>query len=129
MHRFPTKSAIRRMRFAALLVCLRNLMVAASFSLLLYIIFTQNQKVALYALLLVPATVIVLLLQTIVSAHTSCPLCMTPMLGNKSCNKHSKAKRTLGSYKFTVAIAVLFCHSFRCPYCNEPAILQSHRDQ
>ena len=128
MHRFPNKHAVRRVWIAAMLVCLRNIMLVVTFSLLLYIIITHNYKAAPHALFLVPATVLVVLAQTITSSRTGCPLCMTPILGNKSCNKHARAKRMLGSHKLAVAIAILFCQSFRCPYCNEHATLQSHRD-
>lgn len=124
MHRFQSTTALRRMRLASLLVCARSILLPASFGGLIYVILSNNQRIALYVLALIPVTVVVVILQILVSTRTNCPLCMTPVLGFKSCNKHKKSRTTFGSYKLRVALGVIFRQSFRCPYCNEPTMLK-----
>lgn len=124
MHRFQTTTALRRMRLAALLVCARSILLPLTFGGLVYVIVSNNQLVARYVLAIIPVTVVVVIIQILVSARTHCPLCMTPVLGFKSCNKHKKSRTIFGSYKLRVALGVIFFRSFRCPYCNEPTTMQ-----
>lgn len=124
MHRFQSTSAVQRMRIASLLVCARSVLLPATLGGLMYVLVTNDKRVALYALALIPLTLFVVILQILVSTRTHCPLCMTPVLGFKSCNKHSQARTIFGSYKLRVALGALFRKSFRCPYCNESSILK-----
>lgn len=124
MHRFPSSSTILRVRIASLLVCARCTLVPLTMGGLAYGLILQDKRVATWALILLPIALVATLLQIIVAARTNCPLCLTPILGEKSCNKHKKAFRLCGSYKLPVALSALFRNNLRCPYCNEPSVLK-----
>jgi hypothetical protein len=112
------------MRIASFFVCARCLLVPAALGGMVHSLLSENPRIALYVLALIPLTLCVVLLEILVSTRTNCPLCMTPVLGDKSCNKHAKVRRLFGSYKLRVALGVIFRSSFRCPYCNEPTMLK-----
>ena len=78
-------------------------------------------QIAIAMLLALP---LVALTQWITSTRARCPLCMTPVLADKSCAKHGNARSMLGSYRLRVAVAILFRNQFRCPYCGEPTVMQ-----
>jgi hypothetical protein len=124
MHRFQSSSVILRIRIASLLVLAFCLLIPTTLGGLAYALLSQNRELALYSLALIPLTLLVVLLKIFASTRTHCPLCMTPVLGDKSCNKHRNARTIFGSYKLRVALCVLFLNSFRCPYCNERSVLK-----
>jgi hypothetical protein len=124
MHRLHSKSQIFRFRLAAFLLCLKWLMIPCVAAVLLCSILNQDHKMAVIGIGLVVFTVLVMLLQWLVSQRTNCPLCMTPVLAYKGCVKHRRASGILGSYRLRVGLAVLFRNSFCCPYCNEPTELE-----
>lgn len=123
MHRFPSISTIRRIRLASLLVCLRCLLIPAFFVLLVKSVMDHDKQLTLIAVALLPAIGLLTLIELLYSSRTYCPLCMTPVLGHKTCNKHPRARRFLFNYKLRVALSALLRNSFRCPYCNEPSSL------
>jgi hypothetical protein len=44
---------------------------------------------------------------------------MMPVMVNKRCAKHGKARTVLGSHRLRVALSILFRNAFNCPYCME----------
>lgn len=65
--------------------------------------------------------------QWFVGARTICPLCITPVLGNRRCVKNRNSRKLFSSHRLRVASDILFHNSFHCPYCNEPTVLQVRR--
>lgn len=124
MHRLRSKSAIYRFRLAALLLCGKCLLAPFSVGLLLYSVIIHDTELTLMSMGLILLTVLVTVLQWLVAARTSCPLCMTPVLAKKKCAKHRNARSFLGSHRLRVALAILFKNSFRCSYCHEPTVLE-----
>lgn len=50
-----------------------------------------------------------------------CPLCMGKLWAKSGCRKHRNARRAFGtSYRLRIALRVIACESYRCPYCGEP---------
>lgn len=129
MHRLRSKSAIYRLRFAALLLCAKCVLVPVAGGVLLYSLVVHDMKLTLIAMGLILLAVVVVIFQWLVSARTSCPLCMTPVLAKKSCTKHRHARTLLGSHRLRVAAAILCKNSFRCPYCHEPTALEVRGQQ
>jgi hypothetical protein len=127
MHRLHSNAAIYRLRIAALLVCFKCVMAPVAAGLLCYALIIHDQKLTLMAVGLVLLTAFFAILQWIVAARTSCPLCMTPVLAKKGCTKHRHARTFLGSHRLRVALTILLKNSFRCPYCNEPTLLEVRR--
>jgi hypothetical protein len=76
------------------------------------------------AVILIAFTAMVILLQWIMASRTNCPLCVTPVLANKSCSKNRHARQLFGSYRMRVATTILFRNLFRCPYCGELTALK-----
>lgn len=124
MHRLRTQSAILRFRLAAILLCLKCLLLPISLGVLTYAMIIVNQLLIWVGIGLVLTTCVIAFLQWIFAARTNCPLCMTPVLALKDCAKHRHAKPLLGSYRLRVALAVLLKNSFHCPYCHEPTAVE-----
>ncbi len=124
MHRLRSKSTIYRFRVAALLLCLKCILMPACGVILIYSIIIHDDELTLWAMGLIILTTLMVILQWLIAARTSCPLCLTPVLAVKNCMKHRHARTFLGSHRLRVAMAVLFKNSFRCPYCHEPTALE-----
>lgn len=124
MHRPRSTSEIWRFRLAAFMLLGTYLLAFPIFGLLARATLTDNFELTLVGLALVIPTLVLLVIQWIVAAQTGCPLCRTPILAPRSCNKHRRAKTILGSYRLKVALAVMFKNRFRCPYCNEHTSLE-----
>jgi hypothetical protein len=120
MHKLPSSSSVRRFRIASLLLCGKCVMTPLAGAFLVYAILRGDQALVFLALGAIGLTILMVVLQWLVSARTQCPLCLTPVLANKHCMKHREARTFLGSYRLRVAIGVILSNSFRCPYCNEP---------
>ncbi len=124
MHRFQSPSTIARFRYTSFLLCFKYLLIPAALGLLGYSIFRNNRELTYVGIGLGGLAVLVAILQWIVGAKTRCPLCMTPVMAANGCSKNRKALKLLGSYRLRVAVSVVFKGWFRCPYCNEPSVLQ-----
>lgn len=119
MHRLPSNSAVYRIRLAAILIAARCLTTPVAAGVLAYSIAIEDRKLAIIGACLLAMTGLMVLLQWLISVRANCPLCMTPVLGNKECVKHRSAQTFLGSHRLRVAISVLCLNRFRCPYCGE----------
>lgn len=119
MHRLPSNSAVRRIRLASLLVSAKCLTTPLAAGLLAYSIVIENRNLTIMGACLLGMTGIIVLLQWLTAVRANCPLCMTPVLGNKECVKHRSAQTLLGSHRLRVAVSVLCLNRFRCPYCGE----------
>lgn len=127
MHRFPSSSVIRRIRLVALLVVFKCVVTPAAGLLIIYAVGTGERDLVLGGIGLAGLAAMTAVAQWIFAGRTQCPLCMTPLLASKHCAKHRHARRFFGSYRLRVALAVLFTNSCRCPYCNEPSVLEVRR--
>ena len=112
------------MRFAAFLLCAKCVMFPAAATVLIYALLFQDQLLLMIAAGTFLLGGCVVVAQWIASQRTQCPLCMTPVLAKKGCSKHRSARTFLGSHRLRVALAILLKGSFRCPYCNEPTLLE-----
>jgi hypothetical protein len=119
MHRLPSNSAVRRIRITSLLMLGKCLLTFAAVGVLACAITINDRNLVQIGCGLLSLAALMVLLQWIISARANCPLCMTPVLGNKKCSKHRTSTSTLGSHRLRVALEVLFLNRFRCPYCGE----------
>ena len=124
MHRFHSKSIIRRIRFAAFLLCLKYILPAASVSLLVWSILVNDRQMTMSAITVGGVAIFIVVTQCILATRALCPLCMTPVLASKTCSKHRNAKSLLGSHRLRVAVSILCKGSFTCPYCHESSVLE-----
>ncbi len=108
----------------ALLLLAKCLMTPAAAAVLAYSLAVHDNRLLMMSLGGILLTVLVALLQWMSASRTHCPLCMTPVLASKNCVKHRQARRFLGSHRLRLALGVLLANSFRCPYCNEPTVLE-----
>jgi hypothetical protein len=76
---------------------------------------------------LLALTPVAALIQRVLSDRARCPLCMTPPLVHKTCQRNRHARTFLGSYRLRVALSVLFRKHFTCPYCGEPTKCEVRR--
>ena len=123
MHRLPSRKAIWRLRFAALLLWMAGLSFVATIVCFAWAIMERSREQVDIAISVLVGFVIIAVTQWLVALQTKCPLCLTPVLGNKSCAKNKKAKTFLGSYRLRVANSILMRNYFRCQYCSEPTEL------
>ncbi len=129
MHRFHSKSAILRFRFAAVLLCLQCLLVPLAAGILIHAIIQADRQRTFIAIGLGVLAFLMIILQWLIAARARCPLCMTPVLTTKDCAKHRNARTFLGSHRLRVALAILFKASFLCPYCHESSAMEVRRDK
>ena len=124
MHKLPPSSSVRRFRIASFLLCAKCVMAPLSGLFLIYALVLNDRSLVFMALGAIGLTVAMVVFQWLVSARTQCPLCLTPVLAAKQCNKHRDARTFLGSHRLRVAMGVIFTGMFRCPYCNEPTRIE-----
>jgi len=124
MHRFSSSTSIRRLRLAAFLFVVTAALVPLSLGWMARGVMQQSQLHVGIGFGLGVLGLLFLILQALVAHRVRCPLCMTPPLGSKSCQKNRKARPLFGSYRLRVACAVLAKDHFRCPYCGEPTLLE-----
>lgn len=132
MHRLKSTSTVYRFRLAAFLLCGKYLLFATTGVILIHALIDNNPELAELSVVLMGLTVLVAILQWLLAARTGCPLCLTPVLARKKCVTHRHAKTFLDSHRLRVALEILFCNSFHCPYCHEPTVMEArskkHRD-
>ena len=129
MHRFQNNSTLVRLRLAALLLGLKYLFIPLSIGLLGFAFYNDNQELIMIAVGVSAMTILMMILQWILAARPRCPLCLTPVLASKTCSKHRRARRLLGSHRLRVALAILFRGQFLCAYCNEPTAMEVRSKQ
>jgi hypothetical protein len=124
MHRLPSQSAVIRFRLSAYLLVIGTLLGYASLGFMAYSFFIGHRTHMILGACLLGAAILIIVFQWIVAARARCPLCLTPSLSKKSCSKNRNAKRLLGSYRLRASASIIFHNNFRCPYCNEPTVLE-----
>jgi hypothetical protein len=124
MHRLPSRSALVRFRLAAWFFVVAVILLAGSLGYLAYSVFLGHKQHILIASGLLAAGVFCLIFQWISASRARCPLCLTPSMAKKNCSKNRNAQRFLGSYRLKVASSIILHNNFRCPYCNEPTVLE-----
>jgi len=129
MHRYQSNTSIRRLRLAAVLMCVRCLLSLVSVGVLMWSLISFDFKLATVGIDLVALTVVVGILQWLPAASTHCPLCRTTVLAGSGCAKHRRVRRILGSHRLPVALSIVFRKSFVCPYCHEQTSLKIHRSE
>jgi hypothetical protein len=124
MHRFHSKSIIRRLRLAAFLFCMKCVLAVAALSLLVWSLLVDDSQMTAISISLGALAIFCVITQWLLASRGLCPLCMTPVLASKACSKHRNARSLLGSHRLRVALAILFKGSFTCPYCHESSVLE-----
>jgi hypothetical protein len=124
MHCFRARSAIRRLRIAAVVIVMTFLIAIFSTSLLVYAFAVHDDEMLLQSLYLILLTSAMLVLRWLLSIRTNCPLCMAPVMAKNHCATHRHSKRTLGSHRMRVALSILLTNRFTCPYCHERSELR-----
>ena len=119
MHRLPSKSSVFRFRITAVLLWLAVLAFPGGVILLGLGMLYANEADVVTGALVVAGGLLLYIVEWFVSAKARCPLCMTPPLHPKRCQKNHRAGRLFGSYRLKVATSVMFLNHFQCPYCGE----------
>ena len=124
MHRLPSHSALVRFRLAAYLFAVAILVLVGGLGYLGWAIFANHHTHIMIASGVIGAGVLTFIFQWVTAARARCQLCLVPSLSKKNCSKNRAAQRFLGSYRLKVATSIIFQNNFRCPYCNEPTVLE-----
>jgi hypothetical protein len=109
---------------AALLLCLSRLLIPVAVVMAIMAVLSGEAGHSKIALMLGGLAVVLALLQWMFASGGKCPLCTMPVLSRRGCSRHRNARCVAGSHRFPVAFGVLFKGHFRCPYCNEPTMLE-----
>jgi hypothetical protein len=109
----------------ALFLVLVCLLIPAAAGTLLFGLATHDQEITVLGAALAGMGMLCGFTQFVLASKARCPLCMTPPLASKHCSKHREARRLFGSYRLRAAIWMLTRGHFRCPYCNEPTVLEA----
>lgn len=124
MHRPRHAQVIVKLQLAALLLCLSRLLIPAAVVMAIMSVLSGEAGHSKIALALGGSAMVLAVLQWIFASGGKCPLCTMPVLSKKGCSKHRNARCVAGSHRMPVAFGVLFKGHFRCPYCNEPTLLE-----
>ena len=124
VHHLRSISAVLNFRLAALLLFVNCLLAPVAIGLLLQSVFFDNPSAGMIGSGLVTFSLVLVIPQWAVGLHTTCPLCWTPVLAPEKCTKHLHARKFMGSHRLRVALTILFKNQFRCPYCDEPTVLE-----
>ena len=124
MHRLSNEGSVLRFRIAAVLLLAKWLLVPASVGFLLYTILLDHRELILVSLGVIGLTVVVAIIQWMVSSRCRCPLCIGLPLSRTATVKNRNAPRLLGSHRLRVAHSIFLKGYFRCPYCNEPTAME-----
>jgi hypothetical protein len=124
MHRPRHAQVIVKLQLAALLLCLNRLLIPAAVVMAIMAVLSGEAGHSKIALALGGSALVLAVLQWIFASGGKCPLCTMPVLSKKGCSKHRNARCVAGSHRMPVAFGVLFKGHFRCPYCNEPTLLE-----
>jgi hypothetical protein len=103
----------------ALLLMFQFFVLAGAVGVLAYAYNQDDRDLAIYGAYGLLAGLLLVVISWMLALRTNCPLCMMPVLVNKRCSRHGKAKTAFGSHRLRVALAILFMNSFTCPYCLE----------
>lgn len=124
MHRPRHAHVITKLQLAAVLLFLSRLLIPAAVAMAIMAVLSGEAAHSKIALALGGSAVVLTVLQWIFASGGKCPLCTMPVLSRKGCSKHRHARCVAGSHRIPVAFGVLFKGHFRCPYCNEPTLLE-----
>ena len=136
MHKLPSHHVLARFRIGAILYIVFWLLIAAGGimashglvyhekilqrSLQAQRIVALDDEWALWSGLgMLALCPVVSLAQRVAANPAKCPLCMTPPLVHKNCQRSRGIRIILGSYRLPVAMSVLIRGRFTCPYCGE----------
>ena len=124
MHHPRSISASRRLRLASFLLLGNRLLILPAIGILLVSFYASDQQLVIYGSILIVVSFLLIFAQWLRSSHAGFPLRRTPVLSPLGSIKHGKAKLFWGSYPLRVALAISFKEQFRCPYCNEPTVME-----
>lgn len=127
MHKLPNGSSVIRFRLAALLVCVKKLLIFLNLAIYGYAFATHSRELVTTGLFLTAFIFLLYLVRLLLAPSCQCPLCRVSVLSQNICSKSNRARNLLGSYRLRVALQILFKNYFRCPYCNEPTELKPRR--
>lgn len=119
MHRLPSRSSVFRFRISSIFLWLAVLALPGGFALIVIGMLYAEEEDVVVGAMVVASGVLLYMVQWFVSVRGRCPLCMTPPLHPKKCQKNHRAGRLFGSYRLKVATSVIFLNHFQCPYCGE----------
>jgi hypothetical protein len=108
-----------RIRLAALMFVVQFVILGGSVAVLAYAGLMDERDLAIGGAFGLLAGILMILLWWLLASRANCPLCMMPVMVNKRCAKHGKARTVLGSHRLRVALSILFRNAFNCPYCME----------
>lgn len=124
MHRYRTIRPIFWIRLCSIFYLLSWLYSFALLFFTFYAVLHHTHEIMMNLLVGIGIYVALWILYAWTSSLSKCPLCRSGPMSNKRCAKHRNARKTLGSYRLTVALSVIFLNCFRCPYCGEPTRLK-----
>ena len=127
MHNLPNKKIVRRYRIAALFVLMKWLLFTIGVPLSCYGLAMGKRDLVHYAIGCFALAGLLSLGHWAVGARARCPLCFVPSFSHQQQSKSRKALSFLGSYRFFVALGVLFMGWFHCPYCGEDTAMQARQ--
>jgi hypothetical protein len=130
MHCLPNQTTVKRYRLAALLILLKWLLITGSLPLFGYALLVDRRDLSYLAIGLWGFAGFVAVSHWMTGARARCPLCLVPSFSHLQQSKSTKAKQVFGSYRFFVALGVIFKGCFHCPYCAKDVAVRTrqHRD-
>lgn len=124
MHRLSNEGSLLRFRFAAVLMLVKWPLVPGSLGFLLHALALGHAELIYSALGVIALTVLLFIIQWLVSMKCRCPLCVGLPLCNTGAVRNRNARPLFGSYRLRVAQSIVLKGYFRCPYCAETTAME-----
>lgn len=126
VHSLRSHASVMRLRLAALAMVCKILVLSASLGVIAYAYAMDKRDLAVWGVFGLLGGLVMVLISWALASRANCPLCTMPVMVNKACAKHGKARTAFGSHRMRVALAILFTNSFNCPYCMESTAVRVH---
>lgn len=120
MHRQFSQSTIWSLRLGSLHFVANIFALVFGMTCLVIGTAVRSDTYTLAGFILMAAGILSILLFKMISAATTCPVCISRIWANTGCRKHKKSKKCIGlSYRLDIALKILTRQPYRCPYCAE----------
>jgi hypothetical protein len=125
MHHLRSRQSVTRFKLVSWLLCLMWLGIVATFGIFIYSLLAKDKQLASLTLWMILSSLLLGILQWVLSSRPHCPLCLTPPIAHRACSKHRNAKQLFGSYRLRVACSIILRKCFCCPYCGETTAVEA----
>lgn len=119
MHRLRHHRLARKLKFTSLVTVVGTISIFVFATMVIATFFFREIHFAIGTGISLTCMVLFWAFILATGGSCRCQLCQAPMMAQRKCSRHRKAKKSLGSYRLKLATSFLFTDSYTCPFCGE----------